>query len=131
MSLSDKQSWFECLKSIVEVPKLAKNDNAKFQVAKGHKFSVNSAGQIPEVVTAIKIEEMDTLLLGTKDALLAVQNDKVIEVCKNPVVKLVAYEDIIFAISGKDHCPSFCLLRDVMKDGVFNFVPKFFPTSRE
>ena len=113
------------------MPKLAKNDNAKFQVAKGHKFSVNSAGQIPEVVTAIKIEEMDTLLLGTKDALLAVQNDKVIEVCKNPVVKLVAYEDIIFAISGKDHCPSFCLLRDVMKDGVFNFVPKFFPTSRE
>ena len=115
LSLTDKQSWFECLKSIVDVPKLPKNDNAKFQVAKGHKFSVNSAGQIPEVVTALKIEEMDTLLMGTKNALMAVQNGKIIELNKHPVVKLVAYEDVIFAISGKEFNPSFCLLRDVMK----------------
>ena len=75
LSLPDKQFWFESIKKILEVPKLPKNDFKKFEVSTLHKFSMNSSGAFPEVVSSIALESIDTVLLGTKDTLMA-RDDK-------------------------------------------------------
>ena len=101
LSLSDKQAWFESLKAIIDIPKLPKNDGTKFSVATKHKFSANSSGEFPDVVAAIALEKLDALLLGTKDALSAIYQSKVVELAKSACVRLIEYEDVIFAIQGR------------------------------
>ena len=66
LSLPDKAAWFECIKNMISIPKLPQNDKSKFQVSTFHKFSLNAAGTFPEVVTAVTLESIDTVLLGTK-----------------------------------------------------------------
>ena len=100
---------------MLEIPKLPKNDNSKFQVSTVHKFSINTAGTFPEVITSVALESIDTVLLGTKDMLLAIHQSKVIELSKTPIFKLVKFEDLIFAISGKDRYPTYVYDKDILK----------------
>jgi hypothetical protein len=97
------------------MPVLPKNDGSKFNVSIVHKFSANSSGGYPEIVTSIVIESIDSVLLGTKNSLLAAHRGKIIEIGKSAIFKIVKYEDLIFAIVGSERLPMFCYAKDVLK----------------